>query len=197
MSSIICANASCADIKAGCICLVEPSVAITRVRNVIQLFAVVLAAASLAACAQSSVVNGRSELAAASQQPSLERNRKISSVMSRRVRVAKKHTPFKPEKNAVETKVASGGVASFYTEGTQTANGEKFDTHELTAAHRTLPFGTRLRVTNVATGKSVTVRVNDRGPFIPGRVVDVSYAAAETLGMVDGGVAKVKLDVVR
>jgi rare lipoprotein A len=58
-----------------------------------------------------------------------------------------------------------------------------------------LPFGTRLRVTNVATGRSVTVRVNDRGPFVPGRVVDVSYAAAETLGMVGRGIAKVKLDV--
>jgi len=88
------------------------------------------------------------------------------------------------------------GVASFYTEDQQTASGEKFDTQELTAAHRTLPFGTRLRVTNVATGRSVTVRVNDRGPFVPGRDVDVSYAAAETLGMVGGGIAKVKLDVV-
>jgi rare lipoprotein A len=136
-------------------------------------------------------------LLATSQQPSPEHNRKISSVMNRRVMFAKKHTPFKPDKNAAETQVASNGVASFYTEGTKTANGEKFDTHELTAAHRTLPFGTRLRVTNVATGRSVTVRVNDRGPFIPGRVVDVSYAAAETLGMVDGGIAKVKLDVVQ
>jgi hypothetical protein len=71
------------------------------------------------------------------------------------------------------------------------------DTNELTAAHPTLPFGTQLRVTNVATGRSVTVRVNDRGPYVPGRVVDVSYAAAETLGMVGGGVAKVKLDVVQ
>jgi len=60
-----------------------------------------------------------------------------------------------------------------------------------------LPFGTRLRVTNVATGRSVTVRVNDRGPFVPGRVVDVSHSAAETLGMVGGGIAKVKLDVVQ
>jgi rare lipoprotein A len=66
----------------------------------------------------------------------------------------------------------------------------------LTAAHRTLPFGTRVRVTNVATGQSVTVRVNDRGPFVPGRVVDISRGAAETLGIVDRGVAKVKLDVV-
>jgi hypothetical protein len=66
-----------------------------------------------------------------------------------------------------------------------------------TAAHRTLPFGTRLRVTNVKTGRSVTVRVNDRGPFVAGRVVDVSHAAAEKLGMVGSGVAKVKVDVVQ
>jgi rare lipoprotein A len=99
--------------------------------------------------------------------------------------------------NATDTQVASHGIASFYTEGTKTASGEKFDTNELTAAHPTLPFGTQLRVTNVTTGRSVTVRVNDRGPFVRGRVVDVSYAAAETLGMVGGGIAKVKLDVVQ
>jgi rare lipoprotein A len=197
MSPISCAKTSRAVLKANRIHLDRPLVAPTGVCNVVRLFAVVLGAASLAACAQSSVVTGKSELSAASQPPSLEHNRKIASVMYRRVAVAKKHTPFKPGKNAAETQVASNGVASFYTEGTQTANGEKFDTHELTAAHRTLPFGTRLRVTNVATGKSVTVRVNDRGPFIPGRVVDVSYAAAETLGMVGGGLAKVKLDVVQ
>ena len=98
---------------------------------------------------------------------------------------------------AAGTQVASDGIASFYTEGTKTASGEKFNTHELTAAHPTLPFGTRLRVTNVASGQSVTVRVNDRGPYVRGRVVDVSYAAAETLGMVGGGVAKVKLDIVQ
>ncbi|MFZ0399871.1 MAG: septal ring lytic transglycosylase RlpA family protein, partial [Pseudolabrys sp.] len=90
----------------------------------------------------------------------------------------------------------SYGVASFYTEEQQTANGEMFNPAELTAAHPTLPFGTRLRVTNVSTGRSVTVRINDRGPYVPGRVVDVSYSAAETLGIVDRGVAKVKLDVI-
>ncbi|MGA9456814.1 MAG: septal ring lytic transglycosylase RlpA family protein, partial [Pseudolabrys sp.] len=63
--------------------------------------------------------------------------------------------------------------------------------------HPTLPFGTQLRVTNVATGRSVTVRVNDRGPFVPGRIVDVSYSEAETLGIVGRGVAKVKLDVIQ
>jgi rare lipoprotein A len=169
----------------------------TSIRNVVQLLAVALAAASLAACAQSSVVSQKSELSGASRQASLEQTRKTSSETIRRVAVAKKHTPFASDKNAGETQVASHGLASFYTEGTLTASGEKFDTQELTAAHRTLPFGTRLRVTNVATGRSVTVRVNDRGPFIPGRDVDVSYAAAETLGMVGGGIAKVKLDVVQ
>jgi len=93
--------------------------------------------------------------------------------------------------------MASQGLASFYSEGTRTASGEKFDASQLTAAHPTLPFGTRLRVTNVATGRSVTVRVNDRGPYVPGRVVDVSYSAADALGMVGRGVANVKLDVVQ
>jgi rare lipoprotein A len=92
---------------------------------------------------------------------------------------------------------ASSGVASFYSSGSRTASGEAFNPNELTAAHRTLPFGTKLRVTNVATGQSVTVRVNDRGPFVPGRVVDVSSSAAESLGMTGKGVAKVKLDVVQ
>ena len=116
---------------------------------------------------------------------------------SARVASAKPRAPFAPRKDAAETQTASQGLASFYTEGTRTANGEKFDTNELTAAHPTLPFGTKLRVTNVANGQSVTVRVNDRGPYVPGRVVDVSYSAARTLGMVGGGVAKVKLDVVQ
>ena len=100
-------------------------------------------------------------------------------------------------RDAGDTKTASSGMASFYTEGTRTASGEKFNTLELTAAHPTLPFGTKLRVTNVTTGRAVTVRVNDRGPYVAGRVVDVSYSAADALGMVGKGVAKVKLDVVQ
>jgi rare lipoprotein A len=189
MSSVSCARTSYVDIKAN---RIRPNAALipaAGVRNVLQLFAVALAAASLAACAQSSVVTSR--------QASLEHNRRPSFETNRRVAVVKKHSPFASNKKAAETQVASHGLASFYTEGTETASGEKFDTRELTAAHRTLPFGTRLRVTNVATGQSVTVRVNDRGPFIPGRDVDVSYSAAETLGMVGRGVAKVKLDVVQ
>ena len=167
-----------------------------RVRNVVQRFAVVLGAASLAACAQSSVVTRNSEFAGPGRQASLPHSRTASFFTGRHVASARKHTPFARHDNAAPTQIASQGVASFYTEGQQTANGEKFDTHDLTAAHPTLPFGTRLRVTNVASGRSVTVRVNDRGPYVPGRVVDVSYSAANALGMVDSGVAKVKLDVV-
>ena len=193
MSFISCARTSTID----AIHLNAPSVSVAGARNVIQLFALALGAASLAACAQSSVVTQRSELPAASRQASVEHHRKTSFVTNRRLAVRKKHTPFASDKNAVKTQVASHGVASCYTEGTQTANGAKFDPHDLTAAPRTLPFGTRLRVTNVASGRSVTVRVNDRGPFVPGRDVDVSYSAAETLGMVGRGIAKVKLDVVQ
>lgn len=197
MSSIDCAGTSCVDVKAERIRIDASQVSAAAVRNVIRLFAVALAGALLAACAQSSVVTKNSEFVAPSRQASVQHTRTASLVTNRRVASAKKHTPFAPPKNAAETQVASQGLASFYTEGTQTASGEKFDAHELTAAHPTLPFGTRLRVTNVATGRSVTVRVNDRGPYVAGRTVDVSYAAAETLGMVGAGIAKVRLDVVQ
>jgi rare lipoprotein A len=196
MSSIDCAKSSCVAIKSNHI-LDAPSVRAGRVRNVIQLFAVVLGAASLAACAQSSVVTRNSEFVSPGRQASLQHNRTASFFTNRRVASTKKHTPFARHDNAAPTQIASQGVASFYTEEQQTASGEKFDPHDLTAAHPTLPFGTRLRVTDVATGRSVTVRVNDRGPYVPGRVVDVSYSAADALGMVGRGIAKVKLDVVQ
>jgi rare lipoprotein A len=193
--SSICARRSCVAVNRNRI-LVPVIVSVTQVRRVTQWFAVAAAAASLAACAQSSVTRN-SEFAGGSRQASLEHRRTASSEVRRRVASARTHTPFAPRKNAGERPVASQGVASFYTEGAQTASGEKFDTNELTAAHPTLPFGTKLRVTNVATGRSVTVRVNDRGPYVRGRVVDVSYSAADALGIVDKGVGNVKLDVVQ
>jgi rare lipoprotein A len=196
MSSISCAGTSHVDFKPKRF-FGEPSVSAADVRNVSRLFAIALGAASLAACAQSSVVTKQSESLAPRRQASLEHKRSASFVTNKRVAVTKSHAPVTSHNKAAETQVASNGLASFYSEGTQTASGEKFDANELTAAHRTLPFGTRLRVTNVATGQSVTVRVNDRGPFVPGRVVDVSHSAAETLGMVGEGVAKVKLDVIQ
>lgn len=78
--------------------------------------------------------------------------------------------------------------------GGPTASGEKFNQNALTAAHRTFPFNTRVRVTNPANGKSVVVRINDRGPFTGGREIDLSYAAAKQIGILTQGVAKVKLE---
>jgi rare lipoprotein A len=183
---------SCVDIGANHIADASP-VGAARAGKFVRMFAVVLATASLAACAQSSVTRNAG-FVGTSRQASVEHDRTAS--FTRRVVAVRKHTPFKPDKDAAQTQTASQGLASFYSEGGRTASGEKFDANELTAAHPTLPFGTRLRVTNVATGRSVTVRINDRGPYVPGRVVDVSYSAADALGMVGKGVAKVKLDVV-
>jgi rare lipoprotein A len=104
---------------------------------------------------------------------------------------------YSRSKQSAETHYDLYGLASYYEHDSRTASGEKFNANELTAAHRTLPFGTRVRVTSLATGRSVMVRVNDRGPFTRGRVIDVSYSAAEALGIVGRGVAKVKLDVVQ
>jgi rare lipoprotein A len=198
MSSIRNAIRSHVDIKTSLLGPDEDLISPVRFRRALQLSAAALTAATLAGCAQSSFVSERPERLTTNQQASPQ-PRKTSSLATRPhvAAVKKRHTPIAANKKPAGTLPASVGVASFYTEGEVTANGEKFDTHELTAAHRTLPFGTRLRVTNVETGQSVTVRINDRGPFIAGRVVDVSYAAAETLGITDKGITKVKLDVVK
>ena len=94
-----------------------------------------------------------------------------------------------------ETEI-DGGMASYYGNelaGNRTANGERFDPGQLTAAHRTLPFGSKVRVTNMSTGDSVIVRINDRGPFAHGRVIDVSQAAARDLGLIGPGHGTVTL----
>ena len=90
------------------------------------------------------------------------------------------------------------GIASYYArslEGERTASGKPHRSDELTAAHRTLPFGTRVRVTNLANDRHVIVVVNDRGPHVKGRVIDLSRRAARELGFLDRGVAKVRLEV--
>ncbi len=86
---------------------------------------------------------------------------------------------------------AQCGGASWYALYSQTASGEQMDPSELTAAHRSLPFGTKLKVTNQKNGKTVVVRINDRGPFVKGRVIDLSKAAARQLGFVSSGVTKI------
>ena len=93
------------------------------------------------------------------------------------------------------------GLASYYVEpyhGRRTANGEVFDTyHAMTAAHRTLPFNTVVRVQNTSNGKEVEVRINDRGPFITGRIIDLSLRAARVIDIVRTGMARVKLKIVK
>jgi rare lipoprotein A len=87
------------------------------------------------------------------------------------------------------------GKASWYKMGTQTANGERYDPMGITAAHPSLPFDTKVRVTNPASGKSVVVRINDRGPFTGGRIIDLSQGAAQEINLVRAGIAQVKIEV--
>ena len=131
-----------------------PSLSRCRCRIYAQIVAVAVAAATLSACGSPAVVSNRSEWGTAgNRHPAPARTAK--------------HIPSATKSAA---KTSSYSVASFYKDDTETASGEKFDPDQLTAAHRTLPFGTRLRVTNVETGRSVTVRINDRGPYIPGAI---------------------------
>ena len=91
------------------------------------------------------------------------------------------------------------GLSSFYSEdfhGKLTANGEIFDMYGLTAAHKTLPLNTVCRVTNLSNNKSLILRINDRGPYVVGRILDCSYGAAKKLGFVDEGTTEVKIEVI-
>jgi rare lipoprotein A len=167
--------------------------------------------AMLAACAPSPFVQNRTQFATVAPAPTPTRQAALDlrtvpsgnlahrSVV-RKVTVARKPDPATPavlNAHPAAKANSSYGVASFYTEDEWTASGERFNTHAMTAAHPTLPFGTRVRVTNVTNGRSVVVRINDRGPYVPGRVVDLSGSAAESLGMVERGIVKVKVDVVQ
>lgn len=156
-----------------------------------RLLLAIAGAASLAACAQSPVGRQKADLAVTGRQSAIERPHRVAALHPRPI-----YRPHPSGDTASTKQTVSHGVASFYSD-TETASGEKFDKNELTAAHPSLPFGTRLRVTDVSSGRFVTVKVNDRGPFVRGRVVDISPSAAEALGMVDKGVANVRLDVVQ
>jgi rare lipoprotein A len=107
--------------------------------------------------------------------------------------------PNLPQQIARRVRSTARGMASYYGydgSGSRTATGERFNPEGMTAAHRSLPFGTRVRVTNTRNGRSVVVRINDRGPFIRGRVIDLSVAAARILGMMGSGVAPVRIEVI-
>jgi rare lipoprotein A len=105
-----------------------------------------------------------------------------------------------PKASAHGSSYKASGKASYYAskfQGRKTASGERFDQNAKTAAHRTLPFGTKVKVTNVKNGKSVVVRINDRGPFVKGRIIDLSRSAFTRIGDPRAGVISVSVEVVR
>ena len=102
-----------------------------------------------------------------------------------------------PEADATESAVVQKGKASYYArsfQGKETASGETFNQNELVAAHKTLPFDTRVEVTNLENGKQGTVRINDRGPFKPGRIIDLSRVAANRIDLLEDGIAPVRIE---
>ena len=106
-------------------------------------------------------------------------------------------TTVKTSDKSKRSTLVGEGKASYYSDqfhGRKTANGETFNMNKLTAAHPSLPFGTWVRVTNLSNGKDIVVRINDRGPFVKGRIIDLSIHAATELGIVESGTAKVKLE---
>ncbi len=113
----------------------------------------------------------------------------------------KKHAPQRPSNNNHGfTKKALRGTASWYGphfDGKKTASGEIFDQKKLTAAHKTLPLGSKAIVTNLKNGNSVEVEINDRGPYVRERVIDVSYAAAKDLGLLESGLAPVRIELLQ
>ncbi len=121
----------------------------------------------------------------------------FSCATGRSLRHAKR-LPTRMERGEAATSILRG-IASYYGarfHGRKTANGEVFDMYAFTAAHKTLPFGTVLLVTNLNNGKKVTVRINDRGPFVRNRILDLSYAAAREIGMIDSGTAEIEARVI-
>jgi rare lipoprotein A len=104
-------------------------------------------------------------------------------------------SPPDPMESGDSTEIARGKGSWYggHFHGRRTASGEKFDMHDLTAAHKTLPFGTRVKVRDLRTGKEVEVRINDRGPYVRGRIIDLSRAAALALGVLHAGEAAVAL----
>lgn len=108
-------------------------------------------------------------------------------------------TPPRPSPTAAQRAVTASGTcrASYYATGSTTANGEHFNPDGLTAAHRTLPFGTSVRVTNLANGSAVTVRINDRGPFVAGRCIDLSRGAFRAVSSLGAGVLSIRYEVLR
>lgn len=144
-----------------------------------------------ASLAFSSAAQAKSLLDASRASTNVSRDRAVESVI-----------PASVEPVLVSQQVVSSqyGLASWYGPGfagRRSASGEIFDPNQLTAAHKTLPFGTIVRVTNVNNGRSVVVRINDRGPYVGNRVIDLSAAAANAIGMINSGVGQVQMQILR
>jgi rare lipoprotein A len=133
----------------------------------------------------------KKQRASAAQKGSRSARREVS-----RNRVAKKASGSYSAASYSSGSGGGSGIASYYWQGQQTASGARFNPNGMTAAHRSLPFGTRVQVTNHSNGRSVTVTINDRGPFIKGRVIDLSRGAASAIGMTGQGLARVSYTVV-
>ncbi|MBQ1019082.1 septal ring lytic transglycosylase RlpA family protein [Micromonospora sp. D93] len=127
--------------------------------------------------------------------PSATRSQQAASRGKERTSSPKPKPTAKKTTAAAKVLESASCGASFYSDGQLTANGESFNPDALTAAHKTLPFNTKVRVTNPANGKSVTVRINDRGPFIDGRCLDLSRAAFASIASVDVGALTVRYEV--
>jgi len=124
---------------------------------------------------------------------------RFSSETKTNIKSNKKSNPEIIKNSQITPNVKFRGVASYYDdkfEGRMTANGEIFNQFELTAAHNTLPFGTIVKVTNLKNGKTVHVRINDRGPFAEGRIIDLSKSAAAEIGMLEDGIAEVEIEII-
>jgi rare lipoprotein A len=135
-----------------------------------------------------------------SARPATSQRRAVRSGGRRSVQKSPRGSRQAQRQGRVRVAALPGGhqfstVASYYQSGHTTASGARYNPDGLTAAHRTLPFGTRVRVTHMGTGRSVHVTINDRGPFIGGRAIDLSRGAARVIGMIGSGLARVSVEV--
>ncbi|MBV1694578.1 MAG: septal ring lytic transglycosylase RlpA family protein [Hyphomicrobiales bacterium] len=151
---------------------------------------------------QSSGVSEDARPARASATRSSRATRNAARSAERRARLAyddgsrpQRRAAIQPRRAAASLSGGQVGIASYYWQGRLTANGSRYNPDGISAAHRTLPFGTRVRVTRLDTGRSVDVRINDRGPFIAGRIIDLSRGAARVIGMTGQGLARVQVSV--
>ncbi len=172
-----------------------------RISKILGIAAAGLLILGMAGCSGSKSTTSKSttHLTTNKKSGSTSSSSKSSSSKSTSGSTSSSSTSGSGSSSSKSTSKVEKGQASYYADkfhGKATASGEKYDKTKLTGAHRTLAFGTVVRVTNTANGKSVDVRINDRGPFKAGRVVDVSRAAAEKLGMIQAGVINCTVEVI-